>query len=161
MTTITYLHRYSSSEEEAFKTILDGLQANSIVRVGWKDLLLLLHITICSLLSTIIKYSKGIHPYTVMGLHLMSFSERQEIISYTDYSVYSGHMGMVQSSTREGLGWTSGSISFPWVWSKRLPGEMIDVPSLSVLRGIWTIIITSCFNSSVLNWSGSWTTWLM
>lgn len=55
----TYLHRYSSSGE-AFKTILDGLQADNIVSVGWKDLVSLLHITTCSPLSSIIKQFKGI-----------------------------------------------------------------------------------------------------
>lgn len=59
-TAIIYLHRYSSTEGEAFKAILDVLQANNIVSVGWKDLLLLLHVTIYSPLSSIIKYSKGI-----------------------------------------------------------------------------------------------------
>ena len=56
----TYLHRHYSSKEETFRVILNKFQASKVVSVGWKDLLLLLHITKSSSLNSVIKYSDGI-----------------------------------------------------------------------------------------------------
>lgn len=40
----------------------------------------------------------------------------------------------------------------------RLPREVLNVPNLSVFKGVWTILLTACFNFwSALNCSDSWT----